>query len=107
MTDIENLEQSSNQTLSEHLKQQSAFMNMAVMAAPAGLQRDQVLDRALALLKLADIPEIALPDWYNDVRALYSISANSGGGDHILKAFRENGNPPLALVANLTKLEPK
>lgn len=104
--EIENLEPS-GESESDLLGEKCELMGMAILLAPAGRERDRVVDLYVALLKIAPVTPETLPAWY------YAVSSSIGlmqsmneDRERVLKALENSGDPLLALVAKIHRLDP-
>jgi len=104
MDAIENLEPS-GESGSDLFWQKCELMGMAVLAAPAGPKRDYVVDRYVALLKIAHTSPEMLPIWYDAVSSLIDLMESiRHDRERVLKALENSGDPLLILVAKIHKI---
>ncbi len=105
VNEIENLEPSGDSD-ADLLAGKCDLMRNAVIAAPAGPERDYVLARYVALLKISNIQPELLPQWYSAVHGLIDIMQSLyKDRQSVLKSLESTGDPLLSLMAAVYKLD--
>ena len=82
-------------------------MRAAALVAPAGPERERVLTRYAALLKITNIPPEMLPEWYTAVHSLIDFTQSIyEDRESVLKSLEATRDPMLSLIAAIHRLEP-
>jgi hypothetical protein len=104
LDDIGDLKPSPGESEADAWQHKCALMDLAIMAAPPGPQKDRVIAQFVQLVQLNNISLELISPWYREVESFLS-SAEAYARSAALRAMVASDSPMLMLVAKLERIQ--